>query len=517
MAILNNAMQALVDNLHNSMSNSDPLKRLDVVDQCLVVSAIKQLSALTSWDQALGAVAQVHLDASEQILNQTQQSVTTALTTAQGDVEQARDMVQQQNASLALLPELGDKAQNAIATLTEAKREVLEAHLAATVRPVVSLKSIEQQNLSTVPGSWRSDAVLAVYDASGESWLTRPSASNSNDDVEAEIYRQEFVKIAADGSGQSVIASHYVRESAFIPNPTTSSSHYGCSAMLPLGTTIDHNDIEYEVVYSSQKDAGDTQASYGGIYCRSTGYSTLTKPKYNFYAQDQWTVPSLTNHLWYYAAVLYDNIKHCLVMVDDASSVLVEKYRDGNIITTTVIEDNVALQAYVDAGDFTTVKFITNQLDWPYGNRRFNGEVNNLGSAWMLDHYGYFGILGSYPNVRMGANGSNAHYRFTADKKLEPVNYFFTSSTNHHKMPSAEGTDSASGDLRVAMVDMQGKTLGVYHYQTKADYPGVNIGYLATALMCMNPYSQIGVLNGREYIDTSQQRYYGISRTCKAF
>ena len=52
MAILNSAMQALLDNLHDTMSDVDPQKRLSVEDQTLVVTAIKQLSALTNWDAA---------------------------------------------------------------------------------------------------------------------------------------------------------------------------------------------------------------------------------------------------------------------------------------------------------------------------------------------------------------------------------------------------------------------------------------------------------------------------------
>jgi hypothetical protein len=510
MAILNSAMQALVDNLQNSIFDADPLNQPTPEQQTLIASAIKKLSLYTNWEKALGAVAQAHLDSSEQILNQSQASVTTALTAAQGDVEQAGEFLRQQNAHLALLPELGNKAQTALDDLAKAKQAVLEDHMASTVRPVVGLTSLD-----TPTGIWadgfRSDSVFAVYDSSGESWLVRPSVGN-NDGIDEEVNRQDFIKIPADGSGKTVIASHFVRNTGFYPDPTTQHSTYGSSAILPLGTSIDHDDIAYEVVYSAQKEDGAEPESYGGIYCRSSGYSTITKPKRYIYAYDQWGINSLSSYDYYHAAVFYDNNKHCLLLLDDATNLLVEKYRDGNIITTTEISGAAALQAYVDAGDFTAVTMIVNQLPWTWGNRRFSGEHNGIHLSWHADTYGFFGKVGN--DIRLVPYVHNPHYRFTEDKRLEPLNYFFTSSVNH--TPDDNDTDGVTGDLKVAITDMSGKTLGVYHHQAKSDSPGIHLEYFANALMCMNPYSHIGVLNGRQIHGTSGW-IYGVARTCKAF
>jgi hypothetical protein len=76
--------------------------------------------------------------------------------------------------------------------------------------------------------------------------------------------------------------------------------------------------------------------------------------------------------------------------------------------------------------------------------------------------------------------------------------------------------DGSKGDLRVSITDMQGNTLGIYHYQSKANGVGQHAGYIAMALMCMNPYSHVGILNDNTtYYSTTP--YYGHGRTCKAF
>lgn len=503
MATLNSAIQALVNNLHGKMTSNEPLT---AEEQTLVASAIDKLSTHTSWEQAMVAVAEEHLDDATQTLSQTLTTATSALTSAQGDINLARDDIQTQNANLAIIPQISTDVQSSLDSFAQASNTAITSNLAGMPRPVFGVNLIETP--ATSSNNQRSPAVFAVYDSNGESWVARPSYTTSTGATEN--LRLEYMKLMADGSGKSVTTSHFVDSGTFYATPTTRIYRYGSSAVLPLATKADINDIEYDVVYSSQDSAASGVANYEGIYCRSAGNVTVTKPKLNIDAADQWDISTVTNHNWNDVAALYDNAKHCLVMVDDSSSLLVEKYRDGNVLTTISIANTSALQSYVDNGDFTVVKFIAHTLDWPVGKRKYDGIEAALSVSYYLDCYGFYGKLGN--SIKMGGAKYNAHYRFTAAKKLEPLNYFFASSVNQ----STTG-DASSADLNVSITDMEGNALGIYHYQAKADYPGYHAGYIATALMCMNPYSHVGILNDHQTYAGGTTPYYGHGRTCKAF
>ena len=508
MATLNSAIQALVDNLHGKMTGSEPLT---AEEQTLVASAIEKLSSHTSWEQALVAVAEEHLNEATQNLSATLTTATSALTNAENDINQARDTIQTQNANLAIIPQISTDVETALNSFSTSSNTAITSNLAGMARPVFGVNLIE--TAATSSNNQRSPAIFAVYDSSGESFVARPSFITST--ASTENLRLEYLKLLADGSGKSVTTTHFVDSGTFYATPTTRIYRYGSSAILPLATKDDVNDIEYDVVYSTQDSAASTVATYQGVYCRSSGNVTVTKPKLNVDAVDQWGISTITDQSWNNVAVLYDNNKHCLVMVDDNSSLLVEKYRDGNVITTTSIANNAALQTYVDNGDFTVVKFISHHLPWPYCVRKYDGAESSTNLSHYLDCHGFYGKLGNA--VRMGGEKYNAHYRFTTEKKLEPVNYFFASSVNYHRYHSSYGVDAAKGDLKVSITDMQGNILGTYSYQSKADYFGHHTGYMASALMCMNPYSHVGILNETQIHNHGATPYYGHGRTCKAF
>jgi hypothetical protein len=507
MATLNSAIQALVDNLHGKMTGNDPLT---AEEQTLVASAIEKLSNHTGWEQALVAVAEEHLDAATQALSQTLTTATGALTSAETDINTARDSMQSQNANLALIPQVSSDVQTALSNFSQTSTAELTSNLAGMPRPVFGINKIE--TAGTGGTNQRSSSIFAVYDSSGESFIVRPSHSVSNNG--SEYNRLEYLKLPNDGSGKEVIGSHFIHNSTFYATPTTYIYQKGANAILPLATKADNSDIAYDVVYSTQDSASANEADYGGIYCRNSGAVTMTKPKLNIDAEDQWGISTVTSHQWSDVAVLYDNAKHCMVMVDDGTSLLVEKYRDGNIVTSTSIADSAALQTYVDSGDFTVVKFIIHTLQWPSCIARFNGSATNTSVSANVDCYGFYGKLGS--ELKMGGSLHSAHYRFTAEQRLEPVNYFFANSNNAYRYHGSYGTDAGKGEVRVSIADMQGNTLGIYTYHSKADSFGQMAGYMASALMCMNPYSHVGIINETAAYQ-STTAYYGIARTCKAF
>jgi hypothetical protein len=508
MAIQNNAIKVLADSLHDKMTGDDPLSSQE---QTLVATAIDKLAASNDWEHALVGVAGQHLDQAALAVSNQLGAATSTLTTSEADINQALSAVQAQSVNLGLIPQLNHDVQTALSGFGQANDDQLSYDLASMVRPISGLINLAEWSQDT--DHQTALTAFTVYDASGETFLVRPSLAATA--AQTQENQLEYFSLAADGMSKTVLQSHFVDGTNFHATPTTYIYQYGASAILPLATRADSNDIAYEVVYSSQNAATNGSTEYAGIYCRSSGDGTVIKPKLNVDGTDQWGISSVTNHIWSDVGVLYDNQKHCLVIVDESSSFIVEKYRDGNVVTTINIADSAALQSYVNSRDFTTVKLIANNFILPHGHFRVKATESALTHSNQLDCYGFYGKLGD--KLKMGGDKYNAHYRFTVDKKLEPINFFFASTVNQNTEAGIYGAEGGVGDLFVSLTDMLGNTLGVYHYQSKADAPGYPAGYMATALMCINPYSHIGLLYDLVNYNTASAVHYGMIRSCKAF
>lgn len=477
MATLNSAVQLMVDNLHSKMTSNAPLSP---EEQALIATAIDKLTDQSNWEQALIAVAEQHLN-----------TATSALTSVQTDINSAKDTLQTQNANLDLIPKI-------------------DSNFNGVSKPIFGVRPIEENG--TTDAYRRSPSIFAVYDANGDTFAVRPSrhikTASDHDN------RLEYIKIHHTGVSVDVLKSHYVQEEIFYENPTSYIFLRGLTAILPLASKENPNDIAYETVYTSQTKASNLAEDFAGVYCASSGYSSVTKPKKNMNAHDKWGIPTVTDHGYFNFGPLYDNNKHCLLLVDDATSMLIEKYRDGNVSTGITVSNDQELQNYVSAGDFTTVRFIGLYLPWLNCYRRDNANASNNSISHYIDCYTYFGKI--HGIVGMGGHYLSAHYRFTEDKKLEPLNYFASSSASMHKSISSDGTVNAVGDVNVALTDQQNNTLGLYHFQSKADSQGESAGYMISAVMCMNPYSNVGLLN-EVFSYSSGVIQYGIGRTCRAF
>lgn len=488
MATLNNAVQSLIDNLYGKMTSNTPLT---AEEQTLVAAAIEKLTNQTNWEKALVAVAEQHLDEATQNMAQNLATSTSALTSAQTDINTAKTEIQTQNANLSLLPTVDNKV-NGLA------------------KSVFGITPIEAAGTETT--SRRSPSIFAVYDANGDTYAVRPSYTIRDDSQHDN--RLEYLHMPAAASGVTILKSHYVNASTYYQEPVSYIHSAASTAMLPLASKNDINDIAYETVYSLQMGLSDSADNYAGLYCASSGYASVTKPKKGLLVNDQWGLFTTVNHNWWELGVLYDNNKHCLVVVDEVTSNLVEKYRDGNIVTTTNIADSNALQLHVNSGDFTVVKFIALQVPWLNCYRRYDGAATNNSLSHYLDCYTYYGKVGGV--VAMGGTRHSSHYRFTEDKKLEPLTFYASSSVTNNQTASSTGQTNSFGEVNVAITDGRGNTLGSYHYQNKTDDAGYDTGYIISAIMCMNPYSHAGILNDG-YSFYNAQAYYGNSRTCKAF
>jgi hypothetical protein len=510
MTMLNSALQALVDNLHGKITTNQALSEQE---QTLIDGAISILSASTNWEQALLAVAESHLTEVGQTLNTTLTTATDVLTTAKVDITAAGDAILSQSANMALIPGLSDALQttlNGYSATHASELAELTQRMAGSPKQLYGIQSIETQG--STPSFQRGQAAFVVYDSDGQTYVARPGYFPANDTEE--VRRLEVLKLKADGSGKEVLATFFVNAGNFYATPAAYIYQYGTIAFVPLANKADSSSIACVALYSTQTSASALPADYGGVYCLHSGTNTITKPKQNIDATDQWGFATATSHAWDDVGVLYDNNKHCAVMVDDSTGTLIEKYRDGNIDTGVAIADSAALQSHVNAGDFTAVKFISNIMTFPSGTKRSDGIETGTNLSVKCDLYGYFGKLGS--TVKMGGTKYNAHYRFTPEKKLEPLNYHFSNSTSANKEMDANGTDSGVSEVDVAMVDAQGNTLGLYYFKTKADYRGDNAAFLATAILCINPYSHVGIIS--EYNGNhSGAPVFGIGRTCRAF
>ncbi|MCO7190228.1 MULTISPECIES: hypothetical protein [unclassified Pseudoalteromonas] len=490
MASIQTAVQVMVDKLVADMQGEQPLS---AEEQALVSNAITKLTDNEKLEQAVVAVAESHIDNATTALQQAAQVGQTSLQQAAQTLNDNGTALEGKAAKLDQLDTMAPSL---------ARVETLQGRAFTNqIRPLFGINSIETN--STSASLARSTSVFAVYDHSGETFLVRPSYAYNNNSQQS---RLEYLKLFADGSGKSTTHSSYVYTNAFAQNPTSTTYMYGASAYLPLGSKDNSADIEYDIVYSTQDSQATGVANYGGIYVRSQGFTSMSKPKQNLNATDQYGVETITNHSYADVAALYDNQKHCLVMVDENTSLLIEKYRDGNVITTTAIANEAELQAYVDAGDFTTVKFIHHFLRHPKGVRRMQGSEAEM-SEVNISYFGFFGIFNN--TVKMGGSTYSAHYRFTADLKLEPVNYFYASST---EASTTSNTTNGSGEVTVAIESMAGELLGMYFYSSKPENGGYGPGLMSTAIGCMNPYSQVGILN-----EHFVHNYYGLGRTCRAF
>lgn len=502
MATLNTAVQAMVDNLHAKMTGDNILS---AEEQTLVAAAIDKLSNNISWEKALIAVAEEHLNTATSNMTSSLNTATSALTNAETKIVAANETLQTQNTNLEMIPQISTELQNRLDVFSQSNTAAMNSNLAGMQRPLLPIVDIETKGSG---GNFqRSNAVFAVYDADGASYLARPSSSYSTGSEQNTLL--EYCMVQKDGAFKVVIGSHYVHSSTFYADPRSYIYRYSCTAILPLALKDDANDIAFEPVYSSQDQASGAVADYAGIFTYTAGYNAKTLPKQNINATDKWGVSTETSHSWSTPRVLYDNNKHCMVVVDSSTSLIVEKYRDANVTTNVSIADADALQAYVDAGDFTVVSLIVTRLSWPSCYIRSNASETNTSNGASQDCYGFYGILANH--VRMGGSKYSAHYRFTSDKKLEPLTFTFCNKANAY-------TTSIPwhGKAELAVEDMQGNTLGLYEFESSSDslnYPG---GYMANAIMCMNPYSHVGIIN-ETYTYSGSTAIYGVGRTCKAY
>ncbi|WDE04661.1 hypothetical protein SG34_025580 [Thalassomonas viridans] len=456
----------------------------------LLSKSVQVLSDNEDFEQALIAVAEGHLD-----------TATAAVANATSAAESANSSLQQSAANLDLIPQVESQLTESVAELKKA----VQASLDSRVKTLMGIASIEEGAASA--DNIRSSAVFAVYDASGDSYLVRPSYTYNTSNTESR--RLEYLKLPSSGVSKSTLATHFVYRTTFEQNPETNIYYYGSSAILPLARKGDSEDIEYDIVYSSQSSATSSISAYAGIFCKSAGYTSATKPKIDINATDQWGIQTNTNHNWQNPRVLYDNNKHCLLIVDFDTGLLVEKYRDGNVVTTTEITHGEALQTYVDNGDFTVICFISHRLSWLLAQHRGTSTEETTNNSHVFDYSGFYGVLDG--EVKMGSNKYSAHYRFTTDKKLEPLVYSFTSTVAY-----VSTNAYLTGEVTAALNDMAGNTLGIYRFKASSDYPAQHPGHMASAIVCINPYSQVGILNehGINHNNTSR---YGLGRTCKAF
>lgn len=497
MATIQQAVQVMVDKLVADMNGSTPLS---AEEQTLVTNAIARLTDNAKLEQAVVAVAQEHLDDSTQLLQQVATSALHNIDAAKADLGTATAELVTRAAKLALLDQIAPLAQQIGTAVNQAN--------AATPKTLFAQKLIDAPSTST--NNRRATAVLAIYDSSGKSYLTRPSyTANSTTDA----CRLEHVEITETGSGTSRIKTSFVYNNAFEQNPTTKVYQYGASALVPLGLKDQPNNIEYQVVFSTQKSQSTSVAEYGGVFVSEQGFTSRTLPKKDLNAVDQFGVTTRTSHQHHDVAVLYNNQKHCLVVVDAGTNLIIEKYRDGNHITNIAIANNAEYQAYVNSGDFTTLAFIANTLSEPKGRIKY--EVNERSiSSYALDYYGFFGVFAG--ETKMAGNSYSAHYLFTAERKLAPINYHFTSSGNPERYPDANGSVNSEGEVVVALEYVSGEVLGTYRYRVTTDRLGRNGGVVATAIQVMNPYSQIGIIDEAEAYNSGNSKVYGFARTCRA-
>ncbi|MCG7536493.1 hypothetical protein [Pseudoalteromonas sp. OOF1S-7] len=493
MASIQTAVQVMVDKLVADMQGEQPLS---AEEQALVSNAITKLADNEKLEQAVVAVAESHIDDATTALQQAAQVGQTSL-------QQAAQTLNDNGAALegkaAKLDQLDAMAPSL------ARVEALQGRAFSNqIKPLFGMVPLETAHSNAQYR--RSTAVLAVYDHSGKTYLVRPGFTHGADQEQC---RLEHLMLEDNGSAKVTTSTSYLYSNVFAQNPTSKVYMYGASAFLPLGTKDNPADIDYDVVYSTQDSQATATVNYGGVFVRSQGFTSLTKPKQNLNAIDQYGVSTNTSHNYASVAVLYDNVKHCLVMVDENTSLLIEKYRDGNVVTNIAIANQAELQAYVDARDFTTVNFIHHLVDHPYGMNRYSGSESKL-SSYAASYYGFFGVFNNV--VKMGGSKYSAHYRFTAEKRLEPLNFFFMSSSEPYRTPSSTGMTNSEGEVTVALESQDGELLGMYSYRSKADNIGYDAGIVAGSINCINPYNHIGLLN-EHYL----YNQYGLGRTCRAF
>ncbi|RRS07629.1 hypothetical protein EAG18_16150 [Pseudoalteromonas sp. J010] len=488
MATIQQAVQVMVDKLVADMNGTTPLS---AEEQTLVSNAITRLTDNAKLEQAVVAVAQEHLDESTQLLQQVATSALHNIDTAKAELGGATAELVTRAAKLALLDQIAPLAQQISTAVNQANT--------AAPKTLFALNNIELPNSHA--NFRRSTAVLAIYCSDGKSYLTRPSIT-ANSQIEA--CRLDHIAINETGDSTSILKSSFVYNNAFEQNPETKVFQYGSSAAVPLGLKAQPNDVEFEVVYSTQKTQATTVAEYGGIFVAGQGFTSRTLPKQNLNVQDKYGIATRTSYAHDDVAVLYNNQKHCLVVIDAGTNLVVEKYRDGNHITNVAIMNESQYQDYVNNGDFTTLIFIANTLAQPHGINRYT-HVEDALSSYAQNYFGYFGAIGG--EVKMAGNKYNAHYLFTAEQKLEPVNYCFTSNSE----PYHTAYGPSEGEVNVALERLDGELLGSYYFCSRADNWGYDGGIIATSIQAMNPYSNIGIIN-EQYL----YNRYGLARTCRA-
>ena len=143
----------------------------------LLSKSVQALADNEDFEQALIAVAEGHLD-----------TATAAVTGATVAAESANTRLQQSVTHLDLIPLVESQLTASVAELKKA----VQASLDSRVKTLVGLTSIEEHAYAA--DNARSTSVFAVYDASGESYLVRPSYTNDSSDTESR--RIEYLKLS---------------------------------------------------------------------------------------------------------------------------------------------------------------------------------------------------------------------------------------------------------------------------------------------------------------------------------
>lgn len=377
-------------------------------------------------------------------------------------------------------------------------------------RPLLGVKHVEEPNSSGSVDYLRSQSVFAVYDATGHSYLVRPSYDYGKT---ANSSMLQYLKLANTGTAVTTFGFHHVSGSTFYQTPQSEIYYHGTSAILPLASKEAPAAIEYDVLYSTQSTVSSTTDNYAGIFVKSAGASSITLPKHNVEATDQWGLRTDHSYVWDKTAVLYDNEKHCVVVIDSVSGNVIEKYRDGNVETDISINSNAAFQAFVNDGNYTVVKLIAHTLAWLKTMQVSANQLTTTGMSYAHDTFGFHGKLGN--EVRMAGASFSAHYRFTHAKVLEPVTFAHANAVSAPKASDANGSQGSASQLNVVLTDFAGNTLGNFVFNAHADGAGQHAGYHGNSVMCVNPYSGIGLVN--EMVkNVGGQTFYGVGRTCRA-
>jgi hypothetical protein len=324
MATIQNAVQEMVDRFVTSMQGGTPLSP---EDQLLFAKAVQAMQTNVSFEQAIIAVAEEHLDTSVTALTDAKDTFDLSVIEGVNALASAENSITSSSASLdvaatipALLSTMGKHRDGMIGNVDDMLLADGESTLLSD---------------STYSGTVPCNNVIYCSDGEVRLHVSAQNAGSSNSG-NYNLYHHFFSKEASSDPTTGTFTRHNY---CYNSNTNTRSSwthrYANIPAMteLPIASSTDAEDIQFKILIADGTSTAETAATYRGIgLFYDTDYNVGQGHYHTADVVDSYNRRAVRLTAGYHAqnsavSVFYNNTKNCAVVIEEGK--VWELYSDG--------------------------------------------------------------------------------------------------------------------------------------------------------------------------------------------